>query len=58
MAPKPILNNPIVTQPVKAMGQWNKGMGYTKPLFLLPIPQRIEARVQTQKDSGSNPGKV
>ena len=27
-------------------------------IFLLPIAQRIEARGQTQKDSGSNPGKV
>ena len=25
MAPKPIPNNPIVPQPVKALGQWNRG---------------------------------
>ena len=25
MAPKPIPNNPIVPQPVKAMGQWYRG---------------------------------
>ena len=31
---------------------------FTQLLFLLSIAQRLEWRGQTQKDGGSNPGKV
>ena len=60
----PLYHCPIAFTGWGTIALFGMGLGamgstdFTKLLFLLPIAQRIEARGQTQKDSGSNPGKM